>query len=536
METDFMSIRNITVAKINELADNEMKEITLDGDNKILLSKYMGKYYATGAKCTHYGAPLATGVCQNGHVICPWHHAVFNLQSGDSEEPPALDALAHFDVHVKGDDVVVSIPDDFSGRRQHGMSRLNSIQDDRHFVIVGAGAAGEAAVETLRRAGYEGKITMITREDRIPYDRPNLSKEYLSGDAPDEWMPLRGKAFYKNLDVVLMTGKEVVEVQKDKNRILLGDNTNIEYDALLLATGGIARTLNIPGTNLDNIFTLRSFDDADDIIHSLDKAKKAVVIGSSFIGLEAASSLRKRGIDVTVTGPEDVPFEKVFGPEIGKWIKNSHESNGLVFHPGTTAKAFHGNKSVESVELKDGTILQADLVIVGIGVKPATSFLKNFNLNDDGSITVDQYLSVDDNLFAAGDIARYPDWRTETSVRIEHWRLAQQHGRIAAHNMLGHRIPFKSIPFFWTDQGSVHMQYVGHATDWDEIVMDGSLEKGDFIAYYLKDKKILAAASPNREKEIAAIQELMQIDKLPSAESIKNKSKEILNTLKSLSV
>lgn len=526
-----MGIRNIKIAKINELEDNEMKEITIEGDNKILLSRYGGKYYATGAKCTHYGAPLATGVCQNGHVICPWHHAVFNLQSGDSEEPPALDALARFDVSIEGDDVIVSVPDDFSGRRQHGMSRLNSTQDDRHFVIVGAGAAGESAAETLRRAGYEGKITMITREDRIPYDRPNLSKEYLSGDAPDEWMPLRGKAFYKNLDVVLMTGKEVVEVQKDKDRILLDDDTYLEYDAVLLATGGTARTLNIPGSNLDHIFTLRSFDDADEIIQALDKAKKAVVIGASFIGLEAATSLKKQGLDITVVAPENVPFEKVFGTEIGKWIMKSHEYSGLSFLTGTTVKVFHGKQSVKSVELQDGTILEADLVIVGIGVKPATGFLQNFALNKDGSITVDQYLSVEKNIFAAGDIARYPDWRTETSVRIEHWRLAGQHGRIAAYNMLEHRIPFKSIPFFWTDQGSIHLQYVGHATEWDKIMFDGNVEEGDFIAYYLKDGKILAAASPNREKEMAMIQELMQIDKLPSADIIQKKSFDVMSVL-----
>lgn len=530
-----MSNRKIAVAKKNELADNEMKEITIEGDKKILLSKYNGQYFATGAKCTHYGAPLATGICKNGHIICPWHHGVFNLMSGDTEEPPALDALTHFDVSIEENNVVVTVPDDFSGRRLHGMSRHNSAQDHRHFVIVGAGAAGESAAETLRKAGFEGKITMITKENRVPYDRPNLSKEYLSGDAPDEWMPLRGKSFFKDHDIELISGKQVVQISKNENKILLDDHSKITYDALLLATGGEARTLNVPGSDLQNIFTLRSFDDADAIIKSVEKAKKAVVIGASFIGLETAASLKKRGINVTVTAPEQVPYEKIFGVEIGQWIQSTHESDGLSFHLGTTAKAFHGSKTVEQVELQDGTRLDADLVIVGIGVRPATGFLKDFERNNDGSLSVDEYLAVTNNIYAAGDIASYPDWRTGNHVRIEHWRLAQQHGRIAAYNMLGHNIPFKSIPFFWTDQGAVHMQYIGHATDWDDIHVTGNINEGNFIAYYIKNQKVLAAASPYMESEIAAIQELMQIDRMPDADTVRQNSFDILKSLKEIS-
>lgn len=525
-----MSNNEKVIAQTSDLKDGEMKEISV-GDNKILLSRIDGKFYATGASCTHYGAPLATGVLKNNNVVCPWHHASFDLTSGKNIDPPALDDLSRFNVHVEGDNVIVEIPDEFAGRRTSNMSKYNPDKDDRTFIILGAGAAGEAASETLRQEGFEGRILMITRENRLPYDRPNLSKEYLSGDAPDEWMPLRSAKFYESNDIELLQGKEVKEVDINAKEILFSEGKKLHYDELLLATGGTPRKLDVPGANLKNIHLLRTFDDADSILDSIKSAQKAVIVGASFIGLEAAAGLTKQGLSVDVVAPEKVPFEKTFGNEIGKWIQNVHEDNGVSFHLGQSVEKFDGSDSVNQVVLKNGETIETDIVLVGIGVEPVTDYLKDFALNKDKSIDVNSRLKAADHLYAAGDIASYPDFRTGDNIRIEHWRLAQQHGRIAAHNMLDHNVPFRRIPFFWSAQFSAHLLYVGYAKNWDEIYIDGEVSSGDFMAYYIKDGKILAAATSGREKEIAALQELMQFEMMPSPRELKGSGINLLSSL-----
>ncbi|HKJ46060.1 MAG TPA: FAD-dependent oxidoreductase [Balneolales bacterium] len=529
-----MSEQAKVVAHKDELHDGEMKEITI-GENKILLSRIDGKFYATGASCTHYGAPLSTGVLKNKKVVCPWHHASFDLTNGNNDDPPALDDLSTFPVRIKDNDVIVELPDSFSGRQKHKMSSYNPDKDDRTFVILGAGAAGESAAETLRKEKFEGRILMITRENRLPYDRPNLSKEYLSGDAPDEWMPLRSSDFYDNADIEIIH-KEVSEVDIQSHEILFTDNKILKFDRLLLATGGRPRTLNVPGSDLKNIHLLRTFDDADSILKSIEDAKKAVIIGASFIGLEAAASLTKQGLNVTVVAPEAVPFEHIFGKEIGKWIQQTHENNGVTFKLNSSVKNFEGDSNISKVILEDGSGLNADFVLIGIGVDPVTEFLKDFDLNDDRSINVNSNLKAAEHVFAAGDIAMYPDFRTGEKIRIEHWRLAQQQGRIAAHNMLDHNVPFKRIPFFWTDQAKAHLLYVGHVQKWDNLIIDGDVSSGDFMAYFVKDDKILAAATPNREKEIAAIQELMQFDLIPEPSKIQKNKIDALSELTQASV
>jgi NADPH-dependent 2,4-dienoyl-CoA reductase/sulfur reductase-like enzyme/nitrite reductase/ring-hydroxylating ferredoxin subunit len=524
-----MSEQEKVVAHKDELHDGEMKEIII-GENKILLSCIDGKYYATGASCTHYGAPLSTGVLKNNKVVCPWHHASFDLTNGNNGDPPALDDLSTFPVRIKNDDVIVELPDSFSGRQTHKMSSYNPDKDDRTFVILGAGAAGEAAAETLRKENFEGRILMITRENRLPYDRPNLSKEYLSGDAPYEWMPLRSADFYEKADIEIMH-KEVSEVDIQNREILFTDNKKLKFDRLLMATGGRPRKLNVPGSDLKNIHVLRTFDDADSILKSIENASKAVIIGASFIGLEAAASLIKQGLDVTVVAPEAVPFERIFGKEIGKWIQQTHEENGVTFKLNSQVKNFKGDSSVSKVTLDDDSGLDADFVLIGIGVEPVTDYLIDFDLNEDRSINVNTNLKAAEHVFAAGDIARYPDFRTGDKIRIEHWRLAQQQGRIAAHNMLDHNVPFKRIPFFWTDQAKAHLLYVGHVQKWDDLIIDGEVSSGDFMAYFVKDDKILAAATTNREKEIAAIQELMQFNLMPKPAKVQKDRIDALHEL-----
>lgn len=514
-----MSQKEYVVARTDDLENGEM--ITAEAaDTVLLLSRVDDEFYACAAYCTHYGAPLADGVLHGHRVRCPWHQAAFDVRSGQLEDPPALDELPTFDVRVEGDKVKVSLPEDPDERRTPEMSGHDPSKDDRTFIILGAGAAGEAAAETLRAEGFAGKLILVSKENELPYDRPNLSKDYLGGEAKPEWMPLRGEDFYESHDIELRLGREIRQVDAAVRAVRLDNDEVLTGDALLLATGGLARTPNLPGSHLDNIFTLRSFSDSDRLIKAAEEHDKAVIVGASFIGLEAASSLAKRGVKVTVVAPEEVPFARVFGEQIGRWVQSFHEEKGVEFKLGRGVKQFHGDQGVDKVELDDKDVIDTDFVLIGIGVKPATSFINGVNKGEDGSILVSEHLLAAEGVYAAGDIARYPDPRTHESIRIEHWRLAQQHGRIAAHNMLGKEIPFKSVPFFWTRQHQYGLQYIGHVKDWDEVYIDGEVNEGDFTAYYARDGKVLAAASAGRSRELGILNELMAMDALPPLEEI----------------
>lgn len=526
-----MGQKQVQVAGINDIKDGEMKAFTID-DNKILLSKVGGKFYATGASCPHYGAPLEKGVLSGERVVCPWHHAAYNVLNGDLLEPPSRNALASFDVEVRGDDIYVTIPEKFSGSRMPEMTGQDSSGDKRTFVIIGAGAAGSSAAEALRHNGFKGRIRMLTFEDRLPYDRPNLSKEYLQGDAKEEWMPLRPEDFYEKHKIELTRKAEVIGIDKDKKEVLLKDAEAIKYDRLLITSGGKARMLDIPGMNLKNVFTLRTFDDTDEIINALDGSQRAVIIGASFIGLETAFSMLRRKLHVTVIAPESTPFEHIFGKEIGEFFKKKHEDAGTVFKLGNTAKSIEGKDKVESVILENGEKIKADLVIVGVGVKPETGFLKNLKLESDGSLAVDEYFYHGNDIYAAGDIARFPYWYSEEKIRIEHWRTSEQEGRHAGSNMVGNKEPFKSIPFFWTSQVGIQFRYVGYVREWDDIIIEGDIARGSFIAFFVKNGKVHAAAGVKYDKEIAAVEELMRKNRMPSPRELKGGSIDLIELAK----
>jgi NADPH-dependent 2,4-dienoyl-CoA reductase/sulfur reductase-like enzyme len=365
---------------------------------------------------------------------------------------------------------------------------------------------------------------MITKEDRTPYDRPNLSKDYLHGHAEPEWMPLRPDDFFEKYDIEVLKGKKAVKLDPKTRTVTLADSTAIKFDNLLIATGGTPRKIEIPGNELENVFVLRSFDDADSIIAAAKDAKRAVVIGASFICMEAAFSLRERGLSVTVVAPDKFPFEKTLGPEIGKLFQRVHESKGVEFRLGSQAESLEGENVVRAVKLGSGEGIEADLVVVGIGVMPATSFLEGFEIEKDGGVKVDKYLSVEDGIYAAGDIASFPDARTGEITRIEHWRTALQQGRVAAHNMAGKPTAFTSVPFFWTTQFDVTLNYVGHAHGWDEIIFQGDIEKQDFLAFYIKDKRVAAVAGMNRDHDLAYAEEMMRLDRMPSPEHLRRGS------------
>jgi NADPH-dependent 2,4-dienoyl-CoA reductase/sulfur reductase-like enzyme/nitrite reductase/ring-hydroxylating ferredoxin subunit len=511
-----MKYEEVDVTASDALADGEMKAVAI-GETSILLARVAGRYYAVGAECTHYHAPLAEGVLDGSRLVCPWHHACFDVTTGALEEPPALDALPRYEVVEADGRVSVRIPVETDDRMERSATTYDPEADGRTFAVVGAGAAGYAAAQTLRDEGFRGRVVLITREDRSPYDRPNLSKDYLAGSAEPEWMPIRPDAYFEEHAIELLRGKEVVSLDAESRTIAFADGEALVYDAALVATGGVARKPPIPGIELRNVFTLRTFDDADAIVAAIDGATRAVVVGASFIGMEAAASLVARGLAVTVVAPGKVPFEKSLGPEIGAMFRRLHEEHGVRFELGTSVARFEGDGTVEAVALENGSRIDADLAVVGVGVRPATGFLRGVALHDDGSVDVDEYLGAADGLYAAGDVARFPDPRSGGRVRIEHWRTAEQQGMAAARNMLGRSLAYTSVPFFWTNQYGEGVQYVGHASTWDEIVVDGDVDARDFLAYYVEGDRILAVAGSGRDRQTGAIAELMRLDRMPAA-------------------
>ena len=514
-----MRWKEITAGKIEDFEENNLKTVEVDGA-KILIARTGGEFHALSAFCTHYGAPLEKGVLSDGKIVCPWHHACFNVRTGDMLDPPAMDALVSYEAWKDGDNLIVRIPENPPGRRLPEMTRRDPEADDRTFVIIGGGAAGYSAAQALRENGFKGRVLMITRERRLPYDRPNLSKDYLHGEAKDEWMPLREDSFYAEHDIEVLEGREVTSREADTGKIVLDDGDTIEPDGVLVATGGRPRSLGVQGSELGNIFTLRSFDDADAIISAARSASKAVVVGTSFIGMEAAHSLTELGLEVTVVGKDAVPFEHVFGEEIGLLFRREHEKHGVVFEMEKNVSRFFGEGKVEKVLLNDGAEIEADIVLVGIGVVPETGFVNGIELLPDGGIPVDGYLHAAGSVFAAGDIASYPDPRAGKRSRIEHWRVALQQGRTAAMNMLGMEVRYGGVPYFWTAQAGLNLRYVGHASSWDSLVTWGSVPDKEFITFFVSDGVVLAACGNGRDTEMAAIEELLRLRKMPWPEEL----------------
>lgn len=518
--TNRMGYKDVHVANTPDLRDGEMTEVSID-NTRILLARAGDRFHAVSATCPHYGAPLVEGVLCGTRIVCPWHHAVFNVINGDSEEPPALDALVSYAVRVENEQILVSVPEERQDRRTPAMAACDPVADPRQFIIIGAGAAGYAAAQTLREEGFRGDVVMITRENHAPYDRPNLSKDYLQGHAEPEWMPLRPDEFFNEHGIKLLLNREVARVDAHTKTITLKGGESIDYDALLVATGAAPVRLNIPGADLKNIFVLRSFNDAESIIESANRSRRAVVVGASFIAMEAAYSLCERGLKITVVAPSREPFETTLGAEVGAVFRRLHESRGVRFKLGSIVYRFEGSHNVEAVTLDNGECIETDMVVVGAGVRPVTGFMEGVELDDAGGIVVDSRLRAADGIYAAGDIASFKDPRTGERVRIEHWRTAQQQGRAAARNMLGRDVAFEGVPFFWTRQFDAGLLYVGHATSWDEIIYHGEVSSHNFLAFYLKRDRVVAVAGMGRDREMAAAEELLRLGRMPAREQLK---------------
>jgi NADPH-dependent 2,4-dienoyl-CoA reductase/sulfur reductase-like enzyme/nitrite reductase/ring-hydroxylating ferredoxin subunit len=478
------------------LADGEKLLGHANGE-PVLLARVDGEYFAIGANCTHYGGPLVEGELVGDTVRCPWHHACFSLRTGEALRAPALNPEPCWHVERRGGQIIVGekverspLAPTYPGT--FAMSGLSKV------LIVGAGAAGTAAAEMLRRCGFGGDVTIVDDDGGSPYDRPNLSKDYLAGNAPEEWIPLRPEGFYDEHQITFVRG-HATKLDTAARTLHVEGRGALSYDALLLATGADPVRLTTPGADSPHVHYLRSLRDSRAIIAAAQQATHAVVIGASFIGLEVAASLRTRNSSLTVdvVAPEALPLERVLGRELGQFIESLHEEHGVVFHLQQTATKIER----DAVTLANGERLPADLVVIGVGVRPRLQLAQEAGLRIDKGVVVDEYLMTSaQGVYAAGDIARWPDPRSAAPIRVEHWVLAERQGQAAARNVLGARERFDQVPFFWSAHYDVTINYVGHAERWDRVDVDGSPKDRDVTVRFIDGEKTTAVATIFRDK------------------------------------
>jgi NADPH-dependent 2,4-dienoyl-CoA reductase/sulfur reductase-like enzyme/nitrite reductase/ring-hydroxylating ferredoxin subunit len=463
------------------------------GDEDVVLVRSGSDIFAIDAHCSHYHGPLAEGLVVGESIRCPWHHACFDLRTGEAARAPALSPIGVWKVEREDGRILVR------HKLEQPKPRIGGAVDaPGRIVIVGGGAAGFAAAEMLRRQEYRGSIVMLSGDAASPVDRPNLSKDYLAGSAPEDWLPLRPDDFYAAASIDLRLKTEVASIDTKARNVVLAGGATIPYDRLLLATGAEPVRLPIPGADQPHVQVLRSLADCRAIIASTEGARRAIVIGASFIGLEAAAALRAREIEVHVVGLEQRPMERVLGPEMGDFVRALHEQHGVIFHLGDTVTAIDGKRAT----LKSGGVLEADLVVVGVGVRPRLTLAETAGLALDRGVTVNAYLETSvAEIYAAGDIARWPDSHSQANIRVEHWVVAERQGQTAARNMLGQRETFDAVPFFWSQHYDVPINYVGHAEAWDEIAVDGDIAGKDCLLRYKSKGRVLAVASIYRDLE-----------------------------------
>jgi NADPH-dependent 2,4-dienoyl-CoA reductase/sulfur reductase-like enzyme/nitrite reductase/ring-hydroxylating ferredoxin subunit len=467
------------------------------GSEEIILARRGAEFFAVGANCTHYGGPLIKGINLGDEVRCPLHHACFSLRTGEALHAPALDPIPCWRVELVGDRVFVReklvVP-----KLRRSASGVAAAPPPASIVIVGGGAAGLAAADILRREGFDGALTIISADEFAPYDRPNLSKDYLAGTASEEWLPLRPPEYYSDNRIDLVLRSRVTSLDPGQKRIQLHDGKVYEYDRLLLATGADPVRLPVPGASDSQLLYLRTYADSRALAAAAVAAKRVVVIGGSFIGLEVAASLRARDIEVDVVAHDKQPLARVLGPEVGRYLRSLHEAHGVRFHLEDTVIRLEGRKAV----LQSGGTLDAELFVLGVGVRPSLSLAEQAGLRVDRGVVVDEYLETSaPGVFAAGDIARWPDARSGELIRVEHWVVAERQGQVAARNMLGRRERFAAVPFFWTEQYGVAIKYVGHAEAWDDIEIAGSLDYANCAVTYKRGGRTLAVATISRDKQ-----------------------------------
>jgi apoptosis-inducing factor 3 len=530
------SKKEVSIGQDSDYGEGELYEVSVGDDRQVLITRQEGKLYAIGSRCSHYGYPLAKGVKCGNEVVCALHDAAFDIKTGKVIRGPGLDGLPTYAIRVgKNKEVFVTVPvENFPGKVPLPLSKRDP-KNKTTYVIVGGGAAGMAAAETLRQEGFTGRVVLISKEAHLPYDRPVLSKK-LPVKGKIDGLYLRSQEYYTNGDIETMLGVEVEKIDTEKKCVKFS-GSEIAYDKVLVATGGQPRELFLPGTTSRNVLMLRTLDDAIAINEfAAEKGQKIVIIGGSFIGMELASTLIQKGVDVTIVSKTSVPYERVLGKKVGAFFANLLAERDIKYIGNTSAKILRTDPTADSslvhaVELDEGDVLPADAVVIGAGVIPNCAGLiesgGKLKLAVDGSIPVDPFLESRGvkGLYAAGDICSFPYVKNGgADLRVEHWDVAIQQGRTAARNMLGKNIPYNEVPYFWTMIFGKSLRYVGNVgsegVTFDNVLIEGDLAKGEFVAYYVKKDRIAAVATVGRDPVAAACAELFRRGDMPSPAEI----------------
>jgi NADPH-dependent 2,4-dienoyl-CoA reductase/sulfur reductase-like enzyme/nitrite reductase/ring-hydroxylating ferredoxin subunit len=488
---------------IASFPDNGKLLGTVDGED-VLVVRCGAEFLAIGAYCTHYHGPLAEGLAVDDTVRCPWHHACFSLRTGEALRAPALDSISCWRIERVGDKIFVR-------EKLSPSAPRHATNAPRSVVIVGGGAAGLAAADMLRREGYDGPLTVVSADDFPPVDRPNLSKDYLAGTIQEDWIPLRPPDYYREQRIDLLLNSRVSSLDTKRKQILLENGKAMEFGSLLLATGADPVHLPIEGTTESQLHYLRTLADSKAIIAKTASAKRVLVVGASFIGLEVAASLRARGIPVDVVAPDRQPLERIMGAEVGLFLRKLHEDHGVTFHLDETVTQVRGR----TVTLTSGTNLDVDFLVLGVGVRPSLALAEQAGLVIDRGIAVNEYLETSvAGIFAAGDVARWPDPHSGERIRVEHWVVAERQGQVAAKNILGRREKFDAVPFFWSQHYDVAINYVGHAEKWDAVEIDGSLDARNCAVSYRKGGRTLAVMTISRDLQSLQAEVAMEAELL----------------------
>jgi apoptosis-inducing factor 3 len=516
-------VATIPVARTSDLQAGEMRVVEVCDEKLLLLRTFDGRWRAFEPTCPHAGAPLEKGALCGSRLICPWHKSCFSAVDGALLESPSLESLPSYFLEIVGEEVRVD-PGSSTQMKYSPDHGKASPRADQTFVILGGGAAGTAAVKELRSLGFAGRLVMISQEDRAPYDRTLLSKMYLSGKADAKQLPLRPENLLSDCAVDFLVA-EVDQVDPESRTIRFKEETipSLQYDEALVATGGKPKLLPMASKGSQPLL-LRSVEDANRVIAAAEQAETAVLIGASFISMEVASAFRERSLSVTIVSEENIPLLKQLGPEMGRLLLEKHLQKGIRFLPETKVISIRKVGSSSTIKLSSNDELRADLVVSGIGIEPATTFLKKISRGEDQSVAVDASMRImgASHIFAAGDVASFPLPENGRRLRIEHWRVAQEQARTAAANMMGLEKTYSGVPYFWTYHYGVRYEFFGRMPDQSQLVIDGDLEEPKFVAAYVREGRCEAVFSANRECETAKLFDHMEGQGPPSLETFRS--------------